>query len=400
MKKEQLNRAVIIAMTFFFWLSAYPYVPIISAYARSLGADATMIGLIGGAYGLSMMLLRLPVGILSDRLGRRKIFIVLGVVGALLAAAVVIVHPSPAALFVCRIFCGVQASAWVPYTVLYAHSYPPEQSAKAMSVLTPVFTLAQLISMLAGGILADRFTYLAPFWLALAGSVLFLVLSPAMKDIPKEELPARAPASAEDEPRRGLLPGLKSVLTARLCLLTLVATLAYYLKYATAFTFTPLIAKDLGASDAALGYLNTIYCACGIVGGAIAYPVARRCGAARTMVGALAGLAVFSCFIVPYLPNLPLVYVSIGLAGFFTILLDGLLAGLVIKGVEERHRTTAMGFYQAVYGLGILLGPVISGRVTDMAGGSMAPAYILSGILTLLTAAVVLLWNRKEKITI
>ena len=120
----------------------------------------------------------------------------------------------------------------------------------------------------------------------------------------------------------------------------------------------------------------------------------------QTMAGAMVGLAVFSCFVVPYLPNLPLVYVSIGLAGFFTILLDGLLAGLVIKGVEERHRTTAMGFYQAVYGLGILLGPVISGRVTDMAGGSMAPAYILSGILTLLTAAVVLLWNRKEKITI
>ena len=393
MKRENLTRGIIIAMTFFFWLSAYPYVPIISAYARDLGADATMIGLIGGAYGLSMMLLRLPVGILSDRLGRRKIFIVLGVVGALIAAGVVLLHPSPMALFICRIFCGVQASAWVPYTVLYAHSYPPEQSAKAMSVLTPVFTLAQLISMLAGGILADRFTYLAPFWLALAGSVLFLVLSPAMKEVPAEALPKKTGGES-------VLAGIKAVVTPRLLLLSLVGTLAYYLKYATAFTFTPLIAKDLGASDAALGYLNTIYCACGIAGGAVAYRVARRCGAAKTMAGAMVGLAIFSCFVVPFLPNLPLVYVSIGLAGFFTILLDGLLAGLVIKGVDERHRTTAMGFYQAVYGFGILLGPVVSGWVTDLASGSMVPAYILAGILTLVVAAVVLLWNRKQKLTI
>ena len=80
MKKEYPNRIVILVMTLFFWVSSYPYVPIISAYARSLGADATMIGLIGGAYGLSMMLLRFPTGVLSDRLGRRKIFIVLGVV--------------------------------------------------------------------------------------------------------------------------------------------------------------------------------------------------------------------------------------------------------------------------------------------------------------------------------
>ena len=56
----------------FFWMTVYTYVPIFPAYIKNTGATATMIGLITGSYGVVQMLLRLPLGILSDRLRRRK----------------------------------------------------------------------------------------------------------------------------------------------------------------------------------------------------------------------------------------------------------------------------------------------------------------------------------------
>ncbi|MEA4824692.1 MAG: MFS transporter [Clostridiaceae bacterium] len=382
MKNNRLYGLVFIALTFLFWLCAYPAVPIVSAYADSLGASSAMVGFIGGAYGLSMLIIRLPLGILSDKLGKRKIFIILGGLAALLGACIVLLTPSPATLFVFRTLCGVQASAWVPFTVLYAHSYPPEQSARAMAVLTTVYTASQLVSMLAGGILADRFTYLAPFALSAVGGVLFLMLSPMMREAPVKKAAARAP--------------LKDVLTRKLWLLTFAGIVFFYVKYATAYTFTPLIAKELGASDAALGYLNTLYCLCGVGGCALSYKLARRFGAAKTIAVSLAVLAVFSCFVVPFVPNLPILYATLGVSGFFTFLLDGLLGGLVILGVEERRRSTAMGFYQALYGLGILAGPVLSGRIIELSG--RVTAYTVAGILACVCAAVILIYNRKEPI--
>ncbi|MDY5014854.1 MAG: MFS transporter [Eubacteriales bacterium] len=385
MKSGRAYSLVFIFLTFLFWLASYPPVPIVSAFADAMGASAGMIGLIGGAYGLAMVIVRMPLGILSDRLGKRKIFIILGGAAALCAAAVVQLRPSPQTLLFSRALCGIQASAWVPFTVLYAHAYPPEQSARAMSVLTAVYTASQLLSMLAGGFLSERFSYLAPYALAAAGGILFLALSPLMRDTPAQKA---APAQ-EAAP-------LKEALTPRLLVLSFAGIVFFYVKYATAYTFTPLIAQELGASDAALGMLNTFYCLCGIPGSMFSYRLARRFGAGRLIAAALLILAVCSCFAVPFLPNLPLLYLSLGISGFFTFLLDALLAGLVILGVEERRRSTAMGFYQAVYGLGILAGPVLSGRIIEFAGRT--PAYAAAGVLAVVCAAVILAANRKEPI--
>lgn len=392
MEKSSLDRRTMIRwflLTLFFWLCAYPFVPIVSAYGRDLGASDTMIGLIGGAYGLTMMFLRFPTGLISDRLGKRRIFIIGGAVSAMLASAAVLIHPSPATLFICRAFCGLHASAWVPFTVLYAASYSPSESSRAMAVLGAVYSGAQLASMLIGGIIADSFGYSAPFILALAGGVAFLICSPMMHDTPKSEKPVPATEKPAEKSKG-------SFLTARLVILTLASVIFYYVKYATAYTFTPLIAKDLGASSAALGYLSSLYCACGIIGSAISYKLAKRLGAGRVIVASLVILAVFSCFIVPHLTSLPILYITIGISGLFTFLLDALLAGIVIYGVDESHRTTTMGFYQALYGMGILLGPVISGRIIDLT--SMPVAYNITGVIALVCAAVVFIYDRREKI--
>ena len=42
-----------------------------------------MVGLVVGSYGLIQMLLRIPLGIWSDRIGKRKVFITIGVLLAL-----------------------------------------------------------------------------------------------------------------------------------------------------------------------------------------------------------------------------------------------------------------------------------------------------------------------------
>lgn len=71
-------------VTILFFFSLYAYIPQLSSYARELGASYKLIGLIGGAYGFTQTILRVPIGIISDKLRMRKVFIILELCALLL----------------------------------------------------------------------------------------------------------------------------------------------------------------------------------------------------------------------------------------------------------------------------------------------------------------------------
>lgn len=105
-----------------YWMTVYVYVPQFSDYIKhDLGASATLVGLISGSYGLTQVVLRLPLGIWSDRLRRRKPFILAGIaVGGLSSLLMYFLIQSPAALLFGRLMAGLAACAYVQITILFA----------------------------------------------------------------------------------------------------------------------------------------------------------------------------------------------------------------------------------------------------------------------------------------
>ena len=61
-----------------YWMGLYVYVPILPVYAQSMGASLSLVGLIVASYGVVQLLLRIPLGVASDWLGRRKPFVLAG----------------------------------------------------------------------------------------------------------------------------------------------------------------------------------------------------------------------------------------------------------------------------------------------------------------------------------
>ena len=49
----------------------YTYVPVLSPYLESKSYTFSVIGIILGSYGFMQILIRLPLGIYSDKLGKR-----------------------------------------------------------------------------------------------------------------------------------------------------------------------------------------------------------------------------------------------------------------------------------------------------------------------------------------
>lgn len=79
---SQLVRLYIVI--FCLWSSLYLFVPIMTPFAELRGASLQMVGWLVGSYGLVQLILRIPLGMWSDRLRKRKPFIIYGFGAALI----------------------------------------------------------------------------------------------------------------------------------------------------------------------------------------------------------------------------------------------------------------------------------------------------------------------------
>lgn len=81
MDKSKLNyqKNLLLIIVVLFWFAQYVYVPFQTPYLSTMQVSSSMIGIIIGIYGFSQMVLRMPIGIMADKNGRHKLFIILGV---------------------------------------------------------------------------------------------------------------------------------------------------------------------------------------------------------------------------------------------------------------------------------------------------------------------------------
>lgn len=236
-------------VTILFWFAIYAYVPQMPGYARQMGASYRMIGLITGGYGLTQTLLRIPLGIGSDMLGKRKIFIVLGTIAATTSALIVYFMPSPVTLLVARLLAGVSAATWVTFTVMYASYYPPLQATKAIGIVQSMNRIGMFTAMLIGGYLSTRFDIPAIFILSTVVGVLALVTSLTLEE--SSGLNNKRAFQKSDIP--ALLRN-ENVMT--ICILGAVSQL---IMYGTTLGFTPIVAGQLGATNFQLSLLTMIF---------------------------------------------------------------------------------------------------------------------------------------------
>ena len=169
MQEQKRAERRMLAAIFFFWFSVYTYPSFLSSYStEKLMATSVTAGMIVGSYGLTQMVLRIPFGVLSDSLKKRKMFVMLGFIFSLLASfglSAVSLFAAwehvpgwlPAAALICRGLSGVTAATWVNFSVLYSSGYKGEEVAAAMSRIAVPQMGSQIFAMLLGAQLADHF---------------------------------------------------------------------------------------------------------------------------------------------------------------------------------------------------------------------------------------------------
>jgi len=365
-------KRILLLVTGFFWFSMYTYVPTMTSYAQNLGASYDMVGLIIGAYGFVQLILRIPIGILSDAWGRRKLFVCAGIVLASLSSFGMWLLPTAGALLLCRGLAGAAAATWVDYTVLYASYFPSKEAPKAMGFLNAANNLGQVAAMLSGGYIAQQFGLRSPFILGAIGGVVGIVLSFGVRE--KRTLRKNVNLSILT----------KTLRNSNLLRLSGLGIISQVVTFVTVFGFLPLAAQALGASIFELGLLTTATMIPSIFSAALSGTFfSRHFGERTTLVTGLLFLSL-TCIAIPFINNLSLLYVSQAIGGFARGLVLPLLMGLSIKNLSGDKRSTVMSVFQAIYGLGMFGGPVLAGILSNVFG--LAVGFLVTGLIGLIGA--------------
>lgn len=369
---DTFAKRILIFVTGFFWFTQYTYVPTLAPYAQSLGASYHMVGLILGSYGLTQLLLRIPLGVFSDAWGLRKLFVIMGIVLATASDYGMWLLPSAGAVLFFRALSGVASATWVDYTVLYASYFSSKEAPKAIGFLNAANNLGQVTAMLAGGYLAGQLGLTSPFLLGAVVGTLGILLSLFVK----EERPVPKPVNTKI---------LFSLLREKslLCLSGL-AIILQFVTYVTVFGFLPLAAQELGAGHFELGLLTTITLVPSIFSSALsgAY-FSKRFGERSTLVAGLLIMSL-SCLLIPFIHQLSWLYISQMVGGFARGLVLPLLMGISIRIFPGDRRSTAMGVFQALYGLGMFVGPVMAGVLAGSYG--LMAGFLVTGVIGMVGA--------------
>ncbi|GGA16647.1 MFS transporter [Paenibacillus marchantiophytorum] len=361
------------AVTLLFWMSMYTSVPIMAPYVEFLGGNHQLAGWIVGMYGISQMLLRIPVGIMSDRFHKRKLFITFGLFFTAIAGLGLWFTHDFTWILILRALAGAAAATWVDFTVLFTSYYKHEDSTKAIGTISFFNSLGQVLGILSAGWAADSLGWEAAFMLGAGLGVIGLIGSFFLVE------------KVEPDAPKITLRGIGEVATDRtLLFVSLLAILSQVLIFATVFGFTPVYATELGADKFSLSLLSLFAnVPVALASLFVGRRWAARYGEKRMVVWGFLLMGIFT-FSVPFTHHLWVLMITQAFAGFGRGLSFTLLMGMSIKYMAADKRATAMGFFQAIYGLGMFIGPVLMGVIGDWF--SLSQGFIVLGILGVLSA--------------
>lgn len=340
-------------------LGLFMILPIFSLYAPHLRfATPTLIGFALGIYGLTQALLQLPLGMISDRLGRKPVLIfglILFLAGSIIAA---LSHN----IYGIILGRAVQGAGAIGSTLIafLADSTDDSQRMKAMAMIGMTIGLSFIVAMVLGPILNDVVGLSGIFWFTalLAGCGVFMVLC-----LPT---PTRHVFHRDAEPVLSLFTGIlknPELLRLDFGIFALHATLT------ALFIVVPMtLVHQLGmvADHQWVLYLPVLVIACACMFPLVIISEAKRCLKPLFIMA----IAVITISTLGLSFAHKLIFIAVGLCVFFIAFtfLEASLPSLISKIAPVGSKGTAMGVYSSAQFLGIFVGGTLGGFILSHCG--------------------------------
>ncbi len=340
-------------------LSSQMVFPLIPLYLTSvLAAGALVVGLVEGAAETTASFLKVISGYISDRIRRRKPFVLLGyglssLVKPLFAFAVV----WPAVLFlrvIERVGKGIRTA---PRDAIVAESSDPGVRGKAFGFNRAMDGIGSMGGAILAFILLPVYGFQNVFLIAfIPGIIAVLLIFFIREDIP-------GPESASEKQAKPTLTISLRMLSSNLRLFILASAIFGLGHYGYAFLL--LKAQSTGASDdtALLFYIifYAVYSLCTIPAGI----VSDRTGRKPVIISGYVLFIILSAGLV-FVTDFYVLPLFFALYGIFFAFIDGAQRAFVVDLSPPEIKATALGTFHTAIGLVALPGGFIAGMLWDV----------------------------------
>lgn len=371
-----------------FWFSMYVYVPTLTPYAQKLGASMQLVGMIIGSYGFTQMIVRIPIGVVCDKTGNKKNFVIMGCALLLLSGVGLYFAKSPILILIFRGLSGVAAGTWVAFTVLYSEYFNKDQAANSMGNIIACNSFGNLIGVFLGGLFSQTFGQKSTFILAFITAGIAFILSFFVYE---DKNYIESSVSVKKIINTGLN---KNVLIPSAISIFLQAII-----FSSMFGYTPAVNTSGGMSSFQLGLVSTFFLIAKIGGAKLSGGYfEKNYGYDKSISLGFLLIAIMTAFTVNVSSNPILSYSVHVVGGCGYGITMSLLMSYVISETDKNSKTIAMGIFQSIYGIGMFAGPVISGYLIKWIG--YGANYTILTILGVISSIFSLVFLKSKDVVI
>ncbi|MDM8535968.1 MFS transporter [Desulfobacterales bacterium HSG17] len=354
--------SIICLIAFFCFAASYMRLPIVPLYAKSLGIDTAHIGIINSIFYLSAGTLSLPLGILSDQLGRKR----LAVSGLLLlSVSSFLLYYSETFISLSAVYLvyGFGMALFGPTMMsMVADFSPSTHLGRSYGWYTTAFYCGISLGPALGGFIGKNFGFIQVFFV----SGIFLLLNIFITLI---FLPGPPAAVAASHSKTKIISTIKKdILGNRPLIGCWIATLAGTFGLGTFITFVPLHAQNQGLK---LDQIGIVFFVQGIVNALSRIPLGYltdKAGDRKNLV--VLGLIGFSISVAGFGISIKIDHFMIcAMAlGFSMAMAFTSIGALIAETVPPESRGLAMGGYNSIIYFSMMICSALMGYIIQRAG--------------------------------
>ena len=365
--------------------------PVLPLYIHALGGKEIIIGLISAFSPLAGMLFSFPVGILSDRIGRKKLLIISGVIFVISPLLYLMVQ-SPVWLIPIRFFHGLATAILGPVASAIIVSAYSKSKGEKLGIYSSSTLIGRTLAPMLGGFIISyfanpaipiasfRLVYVAAFILAVPVFILILFI--------KDEKQKTAPIT-----KNAFYLDLKYFFTNRRLFSTAIVEMATYFAYGAFETYLPLYLTQFNIPVYQIGLIFSIQ----ILSIALSKPLfgklADKIDKRKQILGGilLLGIAMGVIGLFHSIISVLIIGIIFGLGLSFSTIATSTYAAEVTK---KDKLGASFGGLSAIMDVGQTIGPLLTGIIITYF--SFKLGFTLSLILAFISAVIFYICNRNK----
>ncbi|ERK57080.1 transporter, major facilitator family protein [Gemella bergeri ATCC 700627] len=357
-KKFELNKnqMIIFWILVLFWSA----ISIIRAYRKlyaitsvehgGLSLSPVLAAQIAAGYGLTSLIVRLPMFLASDIFRRRKIFVQISLFLLIITSFLVAFNGNYITLYLSSLSLGISATMLALFNVIFSETFSGDKVAVSVSILSAAPLLAEFVAAPIQYVMTmNTYKHFNYMWIV-SGSIAVatFILTFMMKDY--------APKDSNFSFSK-VRTVLKHKSFIYVCLLALLLS---FIKFSTSGANMVAYGKtELNMSPLMLAYIDAVFAVPQLIAGIlVGVYFTRKIGIQKTLLVCFSSALIFY-IIALYVSNPYIIFVSYifnGLAygGSYNVLIS-----LAMQYFDREYRNISMGIYQAFFALGIYYGDYV-----------------------------------------